>query len=79
MCRVLVTNERMEEARQNWDKANKEEKGKDNRDSENALDMLRKATDNLSETRKHKEMEGETRTQKRRENPTKQSLFSSEE
>ena len=79
MCRVSVTNERMEEARQNWDKANKDEKGKDNRDSKNALDMLRKAIDNLSETRMRKEMEGETGTQKRRENPTKQSLFSSEE
>ena len=61
-------NQRMEEARNSWKETTEKEKEKENENKEKALDMRRKATESLSETRKRKGLEREesTPTRKRR-------------
>ena len=51
-------NERIEEAKRMWSETNDKEKERENNEKEKALDMRRKATETLSETKKRKEAEG---------------------
>ena len=51
--------ERMTEAQKSWNETNRKAIEKENQEKEMALEMRRKATENLSETKKRKEAEGE--------------------
>ena len=56
ICQGLADiKERMEEAASAWKDANAKEKEKENHNKERAIDMRKKATENLSDTRKRKE------------------------
>ena len=48
-------NQRMEEVKTGWEEATEKEKEKENENKEKALDIRKKATECLSETRKRKE------------------------
>ena len=51
-------NERIEEANRMWSETNDKEKERENNEREKALDMRRKATETLSETKKAKRSRG---------------------
>ena len=56
--------ERITEAQRHWNETNHKEKEKDNQEKAIALEIRRKASENLSETKKRKEAEGEIVTPK---------------
>ena len=58
-------NQRMEEVKNSWEEATEKEKEKENESKEKALDMRKKATESLSETRKRKELDSGETTPKR--------------
>ena len=67
ICQGLADiTERMEEAASAWKDSNAKEKEKENHNKERAIDMRKKATESLSETRKRKEMEENEVTPRRK-------------
>ena len=61
---------RITEAQRRWNEANHKEKEKENQEKAMVLEMRRKATENLSETKKRKEAEGELVTPKKQRKST---------